>query len=302
MKKRMRHLLAVALSVVTLAGTVGVLPAEAVASNGIVRVGNKNRTTYVGKEIELKVNEGWKVKEKHMKWSVGNSSILAFEDGDRYGDDMEFRAKKAGTTTVKCKNLLTGKYVSYKVTVKKASNTISRVGNQNRTYTKGKEFELKVTKKGTFSDSKLKWTIGNTSVVKFADDDRYGDDMEFRAVGAGTTTVSCNNLLTGGKISFKVTVKAPASNYYIKRVGNATKTVEVDDDLELRVSKGTALNANQIKWSIDNTSILRFEDGDNYGAEVEVEGRRIGTTKVRATNLKTGAQAVYTIKVVRDND
>ena len=118
MKKRMRHLLVVALSAVTVAGSLAVLPAEAaVGSNKIARVGNKNRTVYVGNEFDLEVREGSKVKDKHMKWSVGNSSILGFEDGDRYGDDVELIAKKKGTTTVKCKNLLTGGSISYKVTV-----------------------------------------------------------------------------------------------------------------------------------------------------------------------------------------
>lgn len=303
MKKRMRHLLAVALSAVTVAGSLAVLPAEAaVGSNKIARVGNKNRTVYVGNEFDLEVREGSKVKDKHMKWSVGNSSILGFEDGDRYGDDVELIAKKKGTTTVKCKNLLTGGSVSYKITVKAPSSTISRVGDKNRSVNEGKEFELRVKKNGTFADSNIKWEVADTSVVRFDDEERYGDDVELRGVAAGKTTVSAHNLLTGGKVTFNVTVKAPKANYYIYKVGNSTKKVENGDDLELRVTKGASLNADQIKWTIGNTNILRFEDGDRYGTEVEVEARRTGTTKVTAKNLKTGGKIVYTIKVVRDND
>ena len=299
---KMKKFMAMALSALMIAGSIAVLPADAASSNTISRVGSKNRTTYVGKELELEVREGYEVKDRHMKWSVGNSTILAFEDNDRYGDDVELRALKTGTTTVTCKNLLTGGKITYNVTVKAASNKISRIGNKNRTYDVGDEFELAVKKLGTISDSKLKWTIGNTSIVRFDDDDRYGDDMEFRALKAGTTTITCKNLLTGGKIEFKVTVKKPSATYTISRVGSATRTEEVDDDFELRVKKSSALKSSQIKWFIADTSILRFEDGDCYGTEVELEALRTGTTKVTATNLYTGGKIVYTIKVVPEYD
>ena len=87
-----------------------------------------------------------------------------------------------------------------------------------------------------------------------------------------------------------------------KKVGNTTKTMENDDDLELRVSKGSGLKNSEVVWSIADTSILRFEDGDNKGAEVEVEARRVGTTKVTAKNTRTGGKIVYTIKVVPERD
>lgn len=188
------------------------------------------------------------------------------------------------------------------VTAEAASNTISRVGSKERSVYVGKEFDLEVRKNGSFSDNKIYWTIGDTSIVKFDDNDRYDDDIELKAVKAGTTKVTAKNLITGGKIVYKVTVKKASGSIYISRVGKATKTVEVDDDIELRVKKGSGLKNSQIKWSIADTSILRFEDGDNLGTEVEVEARRTGTTKVTAKNLKTGGKIVYTIKVVPDYD
>jgi len=188
------------------------------------------------------------------------------------------------------------------VTANAANNTISRVGSKERSVYVNKEFELEVRKNGNFSDNKIKWTIGNTSIVRFDDDDRYDDDIELKAVKAGTTKVTANNLITGGKIVYTVTVKKASGSIYISRVGSATKTMEDDDDLELRVTKGSGLTNSQIKWSIANTSILRFEDGDNVGTEVEVEARRVGTTKVTAKNLKTGGKIVYTIKVVPEYD
>ena len=183
-----------------------------------------------------------------------------------------------------------------------ASNTISRVGNKERSVYVGKEFELSVKKNGNFSDNKIYWTIGDTSIVKFDDDDRYDNDIDLKAVKAGTTKVTAKNLITGGKIVYNITVKKAANNYYIERVGSASRTIEVDDDAELRVNKGPSLDASQIVWSIADTSIVRFDEGRNTGTEVEVEGIRTGTTKVTAHNLHTGGKLVFTITVVPEYD
>jgi hypothetical protein len=88
----------------------------------------------------------------------------------------------------------------------------------------------------------------------------------------------------------------------ISRVGSATKTVELGDDIDVKVTKGSGLSNSDITWSIGDTSILRFEDGDKTGTEVEVEARKIGTTKVTVKNLHTGGKIVYTIKVVPEYD
>lgn len=300
MKKTTRFL-AIALSAAVAAGSIAPVTAEA-AKNTISRVGNKERTVYVNGELDLEVRKNGNFSDDKIKWTIGNTSIVRFDDNDRYDDEIELKALKKGTTKVTAHNLLTGGKIVYTVTVKASNNTISRVGNASRSVTAGKEFELSVKKNGSFSDNKIKWTIGNTSVVKFDDDDRYDNDIELRAVKAGTTKVTAHNLLTGGKVVYTVTVKKPSGGVYINRVGNATKTMENDDDLELRVTKGSGLSNNQIKWSIADTSILRFENGDNLGTEVEVEARKVGTTKVTAKNLKTGGKIVYTIKVVPEYD
>lgn len=182
-----------------------------------------------------------------------------------------------------------------------AAGTIRRVGSKTRTVTVGKEFELEVRRNG-ISENNLRWSIGNTSIVKFEDNDRYDDDVDLKAVKAGTTKVTCKNLITGGKITYTVTVKEAKKSYYISRVGKKNRSVEVDDDIELRVKKGSGLKNRQVKWTIADTSILRFDDGDRYGAEVEVEGLKKGTTKVTCHNLYTGGKITYTVKVVPDYD
>lgn len=300
MKKNLKRVVALALTAVVAAGSIA-LPAEA-AKKTISRIGNKNRTVSTGSEFELEVRRNGGISENKIKWTIGNTSIVKYDDDDRYDDEMEFRAVKKGTTTITAKNLHTGGKISYKITVKSPSNTISRVGDKSRSIKEGKEFELSVRKNGNFDDSNLEWVIKDSTIVRFEDNEIHDDEVELVAVAPGKTTVTCNNLITGGKIEYTVTVKKDTSGYLISRVGNKTKYVEKGDDIDVRVSKGSKLGNDQIKWTISNTSILRFEDGDNYGSEVEVEGRKTGTVKLTAKNLHTGGKIVYTIKVTRDYD
>ena len=300
----MKRLLALALATVVVAGSLGVAPAEAytdpnLGSNKIGRVGNATKSIYKGGELDLEVRKGTGLRENDIKWSISNTNILRFDDDDRYDDEIEVKALKTGTTKVTAKNLVTGGKIVYTVKVKASKNTISRVGNKDRNVKVGNEFELRVKKNGNFSDSNLYWTTSNSKVVKIADDDRYDDEIELRALKAGTAKITCKNALTGGKLVYNVTVK-PGDNK-ITRVGSANRTIEVGDDAELKVKKSGLTNS-QIKWSISDTSILRFEDGDNIGTEVEVEGKRVGTAKVYAKNLVTGGKLTYTITVVPDYD
>ena len=299
----MKRLLALALATAVAAGGLGVVPAEAytdssLSGNKIGRVGSATKTVYKGGELDLEVRKSPGMRESDIKWSIGNSNILVFDD-DRYDDEVEVRALKTGTTKVTAKNLKTGGKIVYTVKVKASKNTISRVGDAKRSVKAGNEFELRVKKNGNFSDGNLYWTTSNKNIVKVADDDRYDDEIELRAVKAGTAKITCKNNLTGGKIVYTVTVKKGSGT--ISRVGNATRTVEVGDDVELNVRK-SGLNNSQIKWSVSDSSILRFEDGDNTGTEVEVAGKKVGTAKVYAKNLVTGGKITFTINVVPDYD
>jgi len=282
----------------------GFNPSESSAAlgyNKIAKVGSSSKSVNVGNEFELEVKKGSSVKDSNLWWSIGNTGIVKFDDDDRSDEEIELRAVKAGTTKVTCLNKLTGGKIVYTVTVKKASNLISRVGSASRTVNKGTDFELAVKLGGGIGENSVKWTIANTAIVGYDDDDRYDNEMEFYAKKAGTTKITANNLKTGGKIVYTVKVKQPAK-YYISRVGNATKTVEVGDDLELRVSKGSGLTNQQIKWSTSNSNLIRFDEGDKTGTEVEVEGLKKGTAKVYAKNLYTGGKITYTIKIVPDYD
>lgn len=182
------------------------------------------------------------------------------------------------------------------------SNKISRVGKATRTVTVGQNFELEVREGSALDDNDMKWSLSKSGIVKFTDRDRYDDEVDLKAIKKGTVKVTCKNLVTGGKIVYTVNVKEKSNSIYISRIGSATKKVELGDDIDLKVKKGSGLKNSQIKWTISDKSILRFEDGDNIGREVEVEAKKLGTTKVTVKNLKTGGQLVYTVKVVPDYD
>lgn len=211
------------------------------------------------------------------------------------------RTRKIIASTLALALLLTCFNV-FTVSAATGSNKISRVGKATRTVTVGQNFELEVKEGSALDDNDMKWSLNKSGIVKFTDRDRYDDEVDLKAIKKGTVKVTCKNLVTGGKIVYTVIVKEKSNSIYISRIGSATKKVELGDDIDLKVKKGSGLKNSQIKWTISDKSILRFEDGDNIGSEVEVEAKKLGTTKVTVKNLKTGGQLVYTIKVVPDYD
>lgn len=297
----MKKLLALALAGVVAAGSLAPLTADAASlgRNNIGRVGNAKQTVYKGEDFELEVRTGANVRDRNLYWTTSNKNIIKVIDDDRSDDEIELLAVGKGTAKVTCKNEMTGGKIVYTITVKNPSKTISRVGAASRSVTVGNGFELRVKKNGNLPDRYLYWTTSNKNIVKIADDDRYDDEIELRAVGKGTAKITCKNEYTGGKLVYTVNVKG--GNMTISRVGKASRTVEAGDDIELSVKK-SGLKNNQIKWSISDSSILRFEDGFNVGSSVEIEARRTGTAKVTAKNLHTGGKIVYTINVVPDYD
>lgn len=302
----MRRKLTATITALALALTVFAVPVSAAGGDNLIsRVGAKERSVAVGQELELEVKEGRALNDNDIKWTSSNTSVLKYAENDRYDDEMEFKAVKKGKATVTAKNLETGGKIYFYVTVKAKANNIyiSRIGNKNRSVNAGSEFELSVKKGSGLSDNNILWTSSNTSVVKYDDDDRYDNEMEFKAVKAGKSTITAKNLKTGGKVYYYVTVKSNVGPYNIARVGNAKRYVEADDDIDLKVLKGSKLKNSQIKWAISDTSLLRFEDGDKSGTEVEVEAKgKAGTAKVTAHNLKTGGKLVYTVVITPDYD
>jgi len=66
------------------------------------RVGKETRTVEVGDDFELKVKCGSSIKKSKLKWKIANTKIVGFDDDDKKGNKVEFKAKKVGTTEITC--------------------------------------------------------------------------------------------------------------------------------------------------------------------------------------------------------
>lgn len=186
--------------------------------------------------------------EDELVWSVvSGKNVVRFEeeDNDYDGDDMEFRAIKAGKARICCRIRGTNKKTYATITVKapkKNSCNIKRMGKKTRMVEVGDSFELGVKKSRGVRDSHLKWYIKDRNIVKFEDDDIYDNEIELKARRVGTTQVTCQNTRTKQKVTFIINVIADTDEKegykYPGRDGNCKypdrdghcKYYEEDDD------------------------------------------------------------------------
>lgn len=200
----------VMIAALALAG-IGFAPSEASAASipakKIVKVGSASKSYEVGTKFELEVKKGKKVRDKHLWWTVQDTKILKYADKDRADDDIDLIALKTGKTKVYCKNKLTGKKITYTITVKKASTNIAAIGKSSRSVNKGSEFELEVKMGGAVKPADIQWSVSDESIVAFEDSERNDDDMDFVAINTGTVKITAKNIKTGSTVVYNITVK-----------------------------------------------------------------------------------------------
>lgn len=174
-----------------------------------------------------------------------------------------------------------------------------QIASIKKTIRKGDSFELKA-KMTPYNadDNYLEWSIvKGKKVVRFADDDRYDDEVEFRALKAGTAKISCRIRGTDIKSTITVQVKKAAGGK-ITRVGAKERTISVNREFELKVKKARGVNENNLKWSIQNKSIVKFDDDDIYDDEMEFRAWKTGTTTIKCTNTVTKKSVTFTVHVI----
>lgn len=217
MKKVRKIWKKVSASLLVSALLVGTVPAVACADSNImpetVTARIEKKTVVKGEEFKLHADmTPHYAEDDYLEWSiVEGNSVIRFEDAERDGDDAEFIALKKGTAKVCCRIRGTEKKAYFTVNVaahKAKKSTIKRIGFKRRTVMLGSEFELKVRKSKGLKDRNLKWTIADTSVAGYDDDDRFDDEMDFVAIGVGKTKITCKNRLTGKKVSYTIKVVA----------------------------------------------------------------------------------------------
>lgn len=181
---------------------------------GVSAAGSKSKTIGVGENIELHVNaKPYNADDDYLRWKiVSGSNYVRFEDNDRDGEDIDIIGVKAGTAKVQCYlSNKPSKKVNFTINVKKSSTkTIAAKDSTNVYEERWDDFDLEV--KNYSSVDNLKWTIADTSIVRF---DYYGGDKktltgtrepDFFAEKIGTTTVTCKDLGTGKSVKFTVHV------------------------------------------------------------------------------------------------
>lgn len=211
--ERMKSLLKRVAVMVMVALMIGLLAVPAKADSNvrpkkITAVGKQTVSVYAGQEFELKVRMTPKnAEDDYLRWKIiSGSKYVRFDDDDRDDDEIELRAIKAGTAKVRCYIKGTSKKVDFTVKVKKASKKITAATKTTKTVRIGKDFDLEVNKYSGLKDRYLKWSIGNKKIVRFDDDERVGDEVEFKAIKVGKTTVTCTNTKTNQKITFTINV------------------------------------------------------------------------------------------------
>ena len=198
----------------------------------ISREGKKKRSIIKGKIFELEVDKPESVKDKNLTWSIKDSSIVTFAGKERHDDDIKFKALKAGTTKITCRNTKTDKKISFNIVVKNVSKTkkassknktIQAKGSLKRSIRVNGELELEVILSLAPADgadqefNKVCNMLseysspekGDSSVLAFEDmdDGIYDDEMEFVGIKPGKTTVTCTNTANKEKVTFTITVK-----------------------------------------------------------------------------------------------
>lgn len=175
---------------------------------------------------------------------------------------------------------------------------IKAIQRQKTVYVGG-EFDVKVrTYPYDSNEDYLKWTIvKGKNIVRFTDSDRSDDSVELRAVRTGTAKLRCQ--IRGTNKSVYITIwakKLPASKQKIYRVGSSKRTVWEGSDFDLDVRTSRWVNERNLKWTIQNPSILGFQES-RRGDEVELLALSAGTTTVTCRNTKTNKSITYTVTV-----
>lgn len=179
---------------------------------------------------------------------------------------------------------------------------IYAVGKKSIAVYTGEEFELKVKMASRYADDDaLKWKIvSGSEYVRFTDDDRNDDEIELKAIKVGTAKIRCKIKGTLQEVNFTVRVKK--SPQKIRPSGRTKRTVEVGDDFELEVKKFSGLKERYLTWSIDDMSIVHFDDDDCTGDDMEFRAIKPGTAKITCTNTVVNQKVTFTVTVVNDNE
>ncbi len=188
---------------------------------------------------------------------------------------------KAGTATVTV-TLKSGTKKSFKVTVKKAAVTTTKITgiNKNETLKKGKTLTLKPVLSPVTSQDKVTFTTSNKKVATVS------SKGKIKAVGVGTATIT----VKAGKKTAKCKVTVPAVP--------CTKLTGVQSKVSVKVGKTVALKAKAAP--ADCTDTITYKSSKTSVATVDskgvITGKKKGTATITVTCGKVTKKCKVTVK------
>lgn len=175
-----------------------------------VNISLTRKTLYTGSTYTLKASYApSNANQNYLNWAiVGKKGIVQFAENDIRDNDVRIKALRPGTTKLRCHVIGTSRrdYITITVKNRPVNYNIYSYGSITKTVEAGDDFELRVRRSSSLSERYLRWSIRNTNIVTFDDDDRIDDEVEFEARRVGTTTVTCRNLKTNRSVTYTIRV------------------------------------------------------------------------------------------------
>lgn len=142
----------------------------------ITKLNYTSRTVKIGSKFKLRAYATpYDYDDDYLRWKTSNSKVVAFEDRDRTGDDMEFIAKKAGTAYITCYISGTKVKKTCKITVKRYGKAKIVVDDKYMEVDRGEweDIEARLVG-GKYKNRKLTYKVSNTRLIRVKKGKVYG--------------------------------------------------------------------------------------------------------------------------------
>ncbi len=186
-----------------------------------------------------------------------------------------------------------------------AGKNVDQMSGASKVIEVGEKFELKVFAKGSgIDEDDFIWSSSDESVIALCDDQNTGDDMDFKAVGAGQATLTCRIAGTDIAQTCVVTVKDKENkdkSYQLKNVGVTRFDSQTKKELTIKVGKKDKIDVSLNNGKKKDKDLIyvsltpKIVSVDKKG---KVYGKAKGTGKIEVISKKDGTiRTVITVRV-----
>lgn len=186
-----------------------------------------------------------------------------------------------------------------------AGKNVDQMSGASKVIEVGEKFELKVFAKGSgIDEDDFIWSSSDESVIVLCDDQNTGDDMDFKAVGAGQATLTCRIAGTDIAQTCVVTVKDKENkdkSYQLKNVGVTRFDSQTKKELTIKVGKKDKIDVSLNNGKKKDKDLIyvsltpKIVSVDKKG---KVYGKAKGTGKIEVISKKDGTiRTVITVRV-----